>query len=512
MKILKPVLITTIIMAVLAGGAIFLLTRSGGGSAELNERITEDQRDEAGEKAYRFDIDKTAVKLETSGEEKNVLNFDTKKIDVGTSKAARERLDRLVKRMSATFENPIIAANPFGTNENSFYFYFETSYRGMVRYTVTVADESIPDFVRYINNGQPDNLSKVHEFTVSGLVPGMKNYILIEVLDSTGAKREYITYSYEVPSCSAKTKISVEKGKSKDASTLGLYYVFPAGDKNIYAYDNSGILRGITNTESGHGSRFYTAGDSILYQISDTGAAMVSATGQVKQVTEIKGYGKIKDFSYDGYDNIYALVTKKDRDYLVSGSFQTGKNRVVYRFPKGIRTKSLTSPVAGSLYVTASNPDGIIKLRALTGNTPKVAFVLGKKSSWKKTPLRKKVKQDKTAANWKTGQAVLNLLEGSDGNNDSISTYLINKGKGTATIFSVDGKKKSVQEKEAFPTGESGLCNCQSYDGHTIISNYNKGTFGEYDKEGKVTKQFSTGKRVDGIVKCSLNGLCFYAG
>ena len=106
----------------------------------------------------------------------------------------------------------------------------------------------------------------------------------------------------------------------------------------------------------------------------------------------------------------------------------------------------------------------------------------------------------------------MNLLEGSDGNNDSISTYLINKGKGTATIFSVDGKKKSVQEKEAFPTGESGLCNCQSYDGHTIISNYNKGTFGEYDKEGKVTKQFSTGKRVDGIVKCSLNGLCFYAG
>ena len=61
MKILKPVLITTIIMAVLAGGAIFLLTRSGGGSAELNERITEDQRDEAGEKAYRFDIDKTTV-------------------------------------------------------------------------------------------------------------------------------------------------------------------------------------------------------------------------------------------------------------------------------------------------------------------------------------------------------------------------------------------------------------------------------------------------------------------
>lgn len=512
MKVLKPILLTTIIMAVLAGGIIYFLNRSEGPSKELNERILEDQRDEAEKRAFRYDFKKTAVKLATSGEEKNVLNFDSKNVyQAATSNSARERIDRLLKRMSTSFEEPIIAANPFGTNANSFYFYFETKYRGMVRYTVTVEDESIPDLVRYVNNGQEDNLSRVHEFTVSGLVPGMTNYIVMEVLDSTGARRERIIYSYDVSGCQAAVKLDIDKGRSKDISTLGLYFVMPKGDDKIYAYDNSGILRNITNTEGAHGSRFYQTGDSVLYQVTDTKVARVSAIGRVLGVAEIKGYGPIRDFSYDGYGNIYALVKKKGRDYLVSGSFQSGKTKEVYVFPKGISPASITEPVGGNLYVAAAKPDGIIKIKALTSNTPKVAFVLGKKNNWKKTPLKKKVTQDKLVSTWEIGQAILNLQSGSDGTNDTISTYVTVKGRKTAVEFKIEGKKKNVLEKKNFPVGEGGVCNGQTYEGHTVVANYTKGTFAEYDKEGKVTKQFSLGRAADGIVKRSLNGMCFYA-
>lgn len=512
MKVLKPILLTTVIMAVLAGGVIYFLNRSEGPSKELNDRILEDQRDEAEERAYRFDIEKNAVRLATGGEEKNVLNFDSKNVyQVETSNKARERIDRLIKRKTSTFEEPIIAANPFGTNANSFYFYFETKYRGMVRYTVTVEDESISDLVRYINNGQEDNLSREHEFTVSGLVPGMTNYIVMEVLDSTGAKREGITYFYDAPACKSPIKLDIDKGRSKDISTLGLYFTMPKGDEKIYAYDNSGILRNITNTEGAHGSRFYQTGDSVFYQVTDTKVARVSALGRVLGVAEIKGYGPIRDFSYDGYGNIYALVKKKGKDYIVSGSFQSGNTRQVYAFPKGVSPASISEPVGGNLYVAAAKPDGIIKIKALTSNTPKVAFVLGKKSKWKKTPLKKKVIQDKLVAAWETGQAILNLQSGSDGTNDTLSAYVAVRGRKTAVEFVVQGKKKSVLEKNNLPVGEGGVCNSQPYDGHTIIANYSKGTFSEYDKEGKVTKQFSLGKAADGIVKRSLNGMCFYA-
>lgn len=511
MKLLKPILLTTVIMAVLAGFGIYFLNRSEGTSKELNERIEEDQRDESQEKAYRFDIGKTAIRLAASGEEKNVLNFDSKNIyQVKTSNDARARLDRLIKRMEATFEQPIIAANPFGTNANSFYFYFETKYRGMVRYTVTVEDESIPDMVRYVNNGQEYNLSRVHEFTISGLVPGMTNYIVMEVLDSTGAKREGITYCYDVPKSPAKIKLAIDKGRSKDISTLGLYFTLPKGDDKIYAYDNSGILRNITNTEGNHGSRFYQVGDSVFYQVTDTKVARVSAIGRVLGVAEVKGYGPIRDFSYDGYGNIYALVSRKGRDYLLSASFQQGQTRQVYAFPKGVKAVSITEPVSGGLYAAVAKPDGIMKIKALTSKTPKVAFVLGDKNKWKKTSLKKRVKTDSLISGWGMGQTVLNLLSGSDGSRDNISAYVFAKGRGTGVEFQIQSKEKKAEKKHNLPVGEGGVCNCQTYDGHTIISNYTKGTFSEYDKEGKVTKQFSLGRAADGIVKHTLNGMCFY--
>jgi hypothetical protein len=512
MKFLKPVLITSIIMAVFAGAAIYFLGQSGSSTKEFSEQITEDQRDESEERAYTYDMSKTATRLATSGKEKNVLNFDKKNVyNVKTSNQARERLDRLIKRLSATFEEPIIAANPFGTNDNSFYFYFETPYQSMVRYTITVEDESIPDFVRYVNNGKEDNLTNVHEFTVSGLVPGMTNYIYIEVLDKTGAKREDKTYCYDVAAAAVKNKLDVQTGRSKDASTLGLYFTMPKGDSRIYAYDNSGILRNITNTEGNHGSRFFQSGDSVLYQVSDTKLAKVSALGRVTAVTSVKGYGKILDFGYDGYDNAYVLVKKKGTYRIVSSSFQTGKTTNVYQFDKGVRVESITSPLAGSLYAAASKPNGIVKVKALTSKAPKAAFVLGKKSEWKNTSYKKKVHEDKLILNWNLKNTMLNLAaDSSDGTNDVLAAYVSDKGCGTGIEFGISGKEKEAQEKKTFPVGLSGICLCQSYDGHTLISGCSKGTFGEYDKEGNVTKEFSFGKELDGVVKCSLNGMCFF--
>ena len=68
--------------------------------------------------------------------------------------------------------------NPFGTRPNSYYFYFKTTNKCMVRYTVTVPDETISDHIRYVNNGTEGNVTNEHEFLVTGLVPGMTNYII----------------------------------------------------------------------------------------------------------------------------------------------------------------------------------------------------------------------------------------------------------------------------------------------------------------------------------------------
>ena len=177
---MKVILVTILLLAGITGGGYYFLTRGEAGpSGDLQKRMMEDQTDLGTSRAYRYDLAESAILLSTSGEEKNVLNFENQPIyRVQQSNADRERLDRLIKRTDADFDKPIIALNPFGTNPNSFYFYFTTSYRCMIRYTITVEDESIHDHIRYVQNGRENNMTKTHEFVVSGLIPGKTNYII----------------------------------------------------------------------------------------------------------------------------------------------------------------------------------------------------------------------------------------------------------------------------------------------------------------------------------------------
>ena len=518
-KVRKTILVTFIMLAAVTAGLVYLLTKGNSVSDDFAGQIAQEQSDQQEERAYLTEMEQKAKLLQLSGDNKNVLNFDSKNVyDKGNSDAARQRLDRVIKRITPSFEEPVIAANPFGTNLNSFYFYFTTESPGMVRYTVTVADRSVPDHVRYINNGQENNLSKTHEFTLSGLVPGMTNFILVDVLGRDGDVKKSQLYKYDAQGAALSTKLSVQKGNSKEDIRNGLYFVLPAGNKEIYAYDNSGILRNITITESGHGGRIYQSGDSMIYQVSDQKVARVSSIGRVLGTAVVKGYGKIQDFAYDGYDNVYSLVRRKKRDYVLATSFQTGKTRVAYTFPKKVQALSLAMQGGGTAYVACTEPHGIIKLEALTSQAPRVALILGKKSDWKKIPSakdswKKRVTEDKDPETWSMKNVLLDLVpDKSNGTRDMLSTYLLSKGKGTGLVFTVDGKKKSTAVDHSFPTGQGGRCGCAVYGNHFLISNFDRGVFAEYDDRGKVTKEFSMGKAVTSVTKLSLNGMCFYGG
>ncbi len=508
-KIWKPILLTLFVLGAVTVGVGYLLTRQESGpTGEFQNRMADEQRDLHTDRAYQYDIAGKSVVLATSGEGKNVLNFDqTHVYSVTNSNMARERLDRLIKRTDADFENPIIALNPFGTNKNSFYFYFETSYHCMVRYRITVEEETISDHIRYVNNGQEDNLSKEHEFTVSGLIPGRINYIVIELLDSSGAKRESRTYQFLAPGVNLPDRITKVEGRSKDSLSSGLYYVFPKGKKEIAAYDNQGILRNVTVTESGHGRKMLHSTDSVLYQVSDTKIAKVSSLGRVTGVVEIKGYGGIRDFSYDGYAEVYSLGKRKKRDYLLATSFDTGKTRVVYKFPKGMSAGSLGVPQGGSVCVTGIRPSGLIYMDAITSTNPKISFVLGKKASWKKIIKKKIVKEDSEAASWDTAQSVLVPSEENAGRQ---AMLVKQKGTSVAVEWQTDVAGKKVNLTLNSELGNTANYWLQAKGTHFIQCDRANGSFVEMAQDGRLIRQFSFGMPVDAVNKLTLHGMCFY--
>lgn len=508
-KVRKVVLLTLLVMAGLTAGAYFLLNgQQNGPTGEFQDRMAEEQKDLHSNRTYQYDIGQKAVVLSTSGEEKNVLNFDqTNVYQVANSNTARERLDRLIKRTDASFENPIVALNPFGTNVNSFYFYFETSYRCMVRYTITVQEEAISDHVRYVNNGRENNLSKQHEFVVSGLVPGRINYIVIELLDSTGAMREGKTYQFTAPGVNLPERISMVEGHAKETLGSGMYFTFPSGDNRIAAYDNQGVLRNVTVTESGHGRKILRSADSVLYQVSDTKVAKVSSLGRVTGVAQIKKYGKIQDFSYDGFNEIYSIGHKKKQDYLLATSFETGKTRVVYKFPKGVSIGSMGVPQGGNLCLTAGGPSGLIMMDAITSAKPKISSVLGKKSAWKKVVSRKKLVKDEEVVTWDTSHSILIPAEE---NAERQSMLVVKKGKTTAVEWTPDLSKKKINVSLSGEMDCSAKSGMQIQKNHFILVDSAKGLFSERTKDNRVIRQFSFGKPLDSVLKLTLGGMCFY--
>ena len=311
-KILKPVILTLIVLAGLTAGAYFMLTGSGEEQSEFDVRRRDEQSDQLDEHAYRYDTDQLAIELVREGENKNVLNFDGGDVfSVDSSQDAADRLYRLKRRMNPTFEEPLIAYDPFGTSPNTYYFYFNTSGRCMIKYTVTVADEKIPDHIRYVNNGQPKNLATEHEFAVGGLIPGMTNYIILDMLDETGSHRQDITYKVDVPGSPQPAYLRSERGKSELRLQDGLFFVMPKNDKQIYLYDNIGYLRGVMATESDHGRRIFQTDKNLVYQVSPKKVARISALGAIDGMAEFDTDSDILDISYDGFNNVFALISDK---------------------------------------------------------------------------------------------------------------------------------------------------------------------------------------------------------
>ena len=553
-KILKILIVTSILMAGIGGGIVWFLSKGGEEVGQFDSRRHLDQSDQEDEHAFRYDTDALATPLERDGENKNVMNFDEINVfSTSHSKNSRERLDRLIRRSNPDFNQPLIAYNPFGTMPNTYYFYFKTQSPCMVRYTVTVEDEKIPDMIRYISNGNPKNMSTEHEFVVGGLIPGMKNYIVMELLDENGSHREDITYKVDVPDMQASTRIQYEHGKSDFRLDNGLFFLMPKKDKDIYIYDNNGTLRGRMDTESGHGRRVYVNDSYIVYQVTATHVVRVNKLGQIEGMALFTGIGEILDFAYDDYENIFALIKNGKRYQIVRSSMKGGKTQLVYTFEKESKPTSISSVVGGNLYVSMAEPMGIMRIDGLLSERPKVKLVVGLKADWKESTLKKRVidptvpkkkkkteddkdkkdkdgeeteevasgeavkvapevQKEKPLINWNMENTLLSLVkEESDTKTDTL-TFAVSKNRLVYAVkMQITAKSKEVNlllDKETEFDGNVIVQWLKS--GHCIIGNGSRGTYEERDGDFKVTRDFTCGMEFDGVWKYSLEGFCFY--
>lgn len=204
--------------------------------------------------------------------------------------------------------------NPFGTGSNGLYLYFGTSNPTQVQYTVSVEDDAIPDYTAWANNAGEDGYSRVQEFLLIGLVPGMENTVTLTAYNRQGQEAQSATFTIDMPEATSGYDVTLEtvEGDSTQALSNGLYYAMGIGGQYGYTffYDNDGVLRYEMVLEGYHSDRFLWDDDgSLITCVGSTKMARLNRFGQVTQVFDLGQYELHHDINWGPEGTILALAT-----------------------------------------------------------------------------------------------------------------------------------------------------------------------------------------------------------
>lgn len=449
-KKLITVLVTSLFMIAAIGAFLWKMNDMSNKIEEMDAQAVNEEKDLVSlQKIKAIDTIGTegVIPLYLSGNRKNVITIaypsENDIYDVKRSQKAKETLADIKERGSYEPEAALWAYNPYGTNNNSLYVYFNTTSKSRCKYTISVKDDKIPDFTRTLQNLSESGSAKEYEYQVTGLVPGKTNFIVMNFYDKDIEPSKTVVYKIDMPESRIGSKAIIESGheRGKDKISNGLYVVFSDGKskkvkttqivtkkikrngrtvtrrvkKNVYKqeknyaillYDNSGVLRGEIPLDGYSGRNLHMLYNGIAYACADNKIALVNPVGQVIKVFKMNGYKQSGEFAYDGFGNFYIVATPNKKgsvkkSCIVKLELESGKTSAaldmntllapVYKKAVSNSGKKDTDWVdINSVQVTGTNQllvssqalSSIIKVKNVNSLMPEVDYIISDKSIW----------------------------------------------------------------------------------------------------------------------------------
>lgn len=483
-----------------------------------------------------MDVGKTIL----SADEKKTLDDIKSVYNEKNQKKVQEALEKQKKSGTYTEDNMLVKYNPYGTNTQSLYIYFQTEDAVSVSYRVHVADDSIEDFSQDVY--QKKKYQKNHEFQLIGLIPNKENKITITMKTKDGSEiRRTFTYKMGDLLGSEETKLETTKGTSKQKLSDGLYVVMGNDSDSLdfmYYYDNHGILRGEVPIIGYRSHRLLFDNNSMYYSISQTQIARVNRLGQVMKVYDTGIYNLHHDYVFDDKGNILTLATdttkKTEEDVVIRINQKTGQVSNVldledllgdYKTSLGkddedgldwAHINTIQWLGDDEILLSSRETSTIIKIKQLYDN-PKIDYMIGDETFWDGTgyeSLLLKKKGDFTIqggqhsityvkdSSLKEGQYYLYMYNNNIGVSESrpdfdwsgIGLDNSNASKGDASYYYqylVDEKKGTFQLTDSFQVPYSGyVSSAQNIGNNTVMDSGLAGTFGEYDENHKLITNY----------------------
>lgn len=229
-------------------------------------------------------------------------------------KVIDEKINKLTNK-TYDFSSPLLIYNPYGTNSSGINIYFNTKEKSYITYKIKVSNSNIKDYVNTPKNDGNNNLTKKHQYQITGLVAGKNQIIEINLYNKDGKKIKTNKINVYIPKSEVDISLSKEKGTSKEKLTNGLYALL-GHDKNfnsnIYLYDNDGILRVEVPLNGYRTDRIVMIDNSMFYSYSKNEFAQVDKLGKVINTYKIDGYEMHHDYIYDSSNNKVIILANKN--------------------------------------------------------------------------------------------------------------------------------------------------------------------------------------------------------
>jgi len=420
MKKTNIILILIAMLSLLALGAVVVLF---GDTANMQGNTTstleEFQDNYSGEENYEKNKEIVVRVLEDFSEagENGIY-------DLTFQNSVRTDIDKLISENTYTEDNPLVIYNPFLTNSQSLYVYFETEEAYAVSYSVHTPEADYEDFGGNVVPHRPDT-SKVHEFQIIGLIPKETNMITLRLMDMDGVVTIRRFYFYNENDVAATTiELETERGTkqvenedktisvvaaSEENVAEGMFVAFPAANEispYLRIYDNDGVQRCEIPLEDYGTKRMLVYEDFMFFLTDEDKLVGINRLGQAAKIYTAEHYTFGDDYCFDKNYDILMLASDNrqesvddcvillDRETaqvteLVDLGDLLPEYKVTCKKTDGVQdwiSLNSVSLVEGNrLLLAGDKTDTIIKIRRLY-NDPKIAWMAGDAEEFAGTP------------------------------------------------------------------------------------------------------------------------------
>ena len=465
------------------------------------------------------------------------------------------------KTQEYTFDNMLIEYNPFGTNTQSLYVYFNTEEAVSISYNIHVDDEEIDDFRRDV--WQEDTYTTEHEFQVIGLIPDMENTITFFMTREDGSTdtKEIV---YEMGSLLGTEEVMLDSDFQKDSQKLedGLYVVL-GNDSDaldfMYYYDNQVVLRGEVPIIGYRSHRLLFDENSMYFSISETKMVQMNRLGQVTKVYDLGNYKLHHDYVFDDNGTMLILATDTTQDSVediilrldvesgavtevldlgdLFGDFKEECQKNSDGELDWMHINTIQWMGNGSVLLSSRETSSIIKIDSLYDG-PSVSYIIGDQSVWDGTEYENLVFTRQGDFTIQGGQHTITYVEDPDLAEGQYYLYMFNNNIGISETrpdfdwsalgltessaedgdtsyyykYLVDENAGTFSLEDSFEVPYSGyVSSAQDLGGNTIIDSGIPGIFAEYDEDHELIAQYTmdTEKFIYRVYKYDFQGFYF---